>query len=354
MRPICVYPGSFDPPTYGHLRVVEKAAELFPSLTVVCSVNEGKPGRWFSPEEAKRLWRAYPLPAGVRVLTLADFLAAHPDPEAIVMVRGVRNEADAEAEKLVMLDNRARFGIARFLYLFDEAVRDVSSTRTRQAARNLDWDGIGRCVAPLAASALLEKTLGLTNLCLVVGPPGGGKSTFMRRLAALDPANVHVDTDRFLDELKPEIFRRFAGEDHCRVALDREAELLAFVAPLWLAKLRAAVAAAPAGANLFIEAAYALQADKELFRKVGGKIVYVDCGGKGENCRRIRGRGTPQHLPFVERIPGWERTREIAAEHRLLVERVDTSGGEAGLDRLAAEFHARLKGGMLWNACSWR
>ena len=42
MRRIAVYPGSFDPPTLGHLDIVERATRLFDELIVAVGMNSTK------------------------------------------------------------------------------------------------------------------------------------------------------------------------------------------------------------------------------------------------------------------------------------------------------------------------
>ena len=37
-----VFPGSFDPPTNGHLNIIKRAAELFDEVDVVIAVNSDK------------------------------------------------------------------------------------------------------------------------------------------------------------------------------------------------------------------------------------------------------------------------------------------------------------------------
>ncbi len=37
-----VFPGSFDPPTYGHLNIIERAREIFEEVLVVIAINRGK------------------------------------------------------------------------------------------------------------------------------------------------------------------------------------------------------------------------------------------------------------------------------------------------------------------------
>lgn len=37
-----LYPGSFDPPTYGHMNVVEQALELFDQVVIAVMINSSK------------------------------------------------------------------------------------------------------------------------------------------------------------------------------------------------------------------------------------------------------------------------------------------------------------------------
>ena len=50
MRTIAVYPGSFDPPTYGHLDIVERSARVFSRVIVTVAKNIRK-DVIFSPAE---------------------------------------------------------------------------------------------------------------------------------------------------------------------------------------------------------------------------------------------------------------------------------------------------------------
>jgi len=157
MDPIVILPGSFDPPTLGHLALARKALEIFPSLIVVCSLNPNKSGQWFTPNEAKGLWHSYDLPENLDVRTIDEFSASRPDPSRILMVRGLRSAADVEEEKRTMLYNHRFCGITRFLYIFNDEYVDVSSTKARTAARAGNAERLNRCVSPVVAAALLER-----------------------------------------------------------------------------------------------------------------------------------------------------------------------------------------------------
>ncbi|HEY1868308.1 MAG TPA: adenylyltransferase/cytidyltransferase family protein, partial [Candidatus Cybelea sp.] len=53
-----VYPGSFDPPTNGHLDVIERAARCFGELVVAIVVNPQKRAPMFSLEEREEMLNA--------------------------------------------------------------------------------------------------------------------------------------------------------------------------------------------------------------------------------------------------------------------------------------------------------
>lgn len=214
MKTYYVYPGSFCPPTYGHVKIVEQAAALFEKVHIICSVNPNKEKPWFTLDECKALWRGYALPDNVEVLTLAEFIALGVDPINIVMIRGLRGECDAEDEKKVMMLNWKKYGIEKFFFILaDGQFADVSSSAARRAAEELDFEKLKDLAAPLVVSALLEKTLKITNLFLVVGPPGSGKSTILKMLSRNNPAVVAINTDEFSHQLKSTVERIFGEKD---------------------------------------------------------------------------------------------------------------------------------------------
>ena len=51
-----IYPGSFDPVTYGHLEIISRASKLFDKVIVLVSVNPLKPCS-FTIEERKQFLR---------------------------------------------------------------------------------------------------------------------------------------------------------------------------------------------------------------------------------------------------------------------------------------------------------
>ncbi|HZJ88592.1 MAG TPA: pantetheine-phosphate adenylyltransferase, partial [Sphaerochaeta sp.] len=104
---IAMLPGTFDPPTNGHLDIIERSAALFDTLYVVVAVNVQKQP-FFSSEERvamlKELVDAYP---NVHVVSykglVVDFARTH---DVGVMIRGVRALVDFGYEFELAMTNK--------------------------------------------------------------------------------------------------------------------------------------------------------------------------------------------------------------------------------------------------------
>ncbi len=104
---IAVYPGSFDPPTLGHLDLIRRAAALFDGVIVAVAHNADKPGGLFSIDERMEMIREMVdgMP-GVQVshftgLTV-DFARRH---KAMAVIRGLRVMSDFEFELTMAINN---------------------------------------------------------------------------------------------------------------------------------------------------------------------------------------------------------------------------------------------------------
>ncbi len=102
-----VLPGSFDPPTLGHLNVIERAAKLFDTLYVVIAVNTMKQC-FFDEEERLEMMRHLlkDIP-NVKVLSwkglVVNFCEEY---NTHVIVRGVRALADFGYEFELAMTNK--------------------------------------------------------------------------------------------------------------------------------------------------------------------------------------------------------------------------------------------------------
>ncbi|MCZ7438704.1 pantetheine-phosphate adenylyltransferase [Micromonospora sp. WMMC241] len=131
-----VYPGSFDPFTPGHLDVVDRARGIFDEVVVLVAVNGDKHP---DADEKKRAAavRAV-LPPDWTTVTVAAWrglTAAYcRDHDAAVIVRGVRNTSDIQAESRLAAMNES-LGVATVFLPARPELAAVSSTVARAARR---------------------------------------------------------------------------------------------------------------------------------------------------------------------------------------------------------------------------
>ncbi len=157
MKNIAVYPGTFDPITFGHMDLVDRAARIFDHVIVAIASSENKNPLFSLVERvnlAKDIFKAYP---NVQVKgfdnLLLHFAKEH---EANVILRGLRTVTDYEYEFQLASMNRFLNAEIESLFLMpDEKFMYISSTLIREiAALKGDVSGF---VPPLVVSALHEK-----------------------------------------------------------------------------------------------------------------------------------------------------------------------------------------------------
>jgi pantetheine-phosphate adenylyltransferase len=106
-KQIAVYPGSFDPITYGHLDIIERGLEVFDEIIVAVAQNIEKKSLFTTPERIALIHAAVNYDPRVRVDTfrglLVDYVAAQ---GARVILRGLRAVSDFEYEFQIAQMNR--------------------------------------------------------------------------------------------------------------------------------------------------------------------------------------------------------------------------------------------------------
>jgi len=152
----CVYPGTFDPLTYGHLDVLERAAHLFDKVTVAISDNPAK-GPFFSAERRMELLKPnvarFP---NVEVSTFSNLLVDYARSiDAVAIVRGLRAISDFEFEfNMALMNRHLDPGLETIFLMPNEEFSYTSSTLVKQVAK---YNGnISHFVPPNVAAALRE------------------------------------------------------------------------------------------------------------------------------------------------------------------------------------------------------
>jgi pantetheine-phosphate adenylyltransferase len=152
----CLYPGTFDPITFGHLDVLERASRLFDKVTVSVAANPGK-GPLFSQARRLELVRAVTthLP-NVQAVPfdglLVDFARKQ---NAIAVIRGIRALSDFEFEFNMALMNRHLEPTLETIFVMPRETYSYTSSNLVKQVAKLGGD-VSHFVPPVIVAALRE------------------------------------------------------------------------------------------------------------------------------------------------------------------------------------------------------
>jgi pantetheine-phosphate adenylyltransferase len=129
-----VYPGSFDPPTNGHLDVIERAAAVFGTVTVAVVVNPQKRSPLFTlAEREEMLLNCTQTMSNVRVEHFRGLLADYVNRiDADVIVKGLRVVSDFENEMAFAHMNRSLSSVDTMFLMSDASYSFVSSSLIKE------------------------------------------------------------------------------------------------------------------------------------------------------------------------------------------------------------------------------
>ena len=102
-----VYPGSFDPLTYGHLDIIKRSAEIFDELTVSVLDNKMKTPLFSVEERVKMLEEATKEYPNVKIDSFSGLLIDYAKKKDVhVAIRGLRAITDFEYELQIAQTNQ--------------------------------------------------------------------------------------------------------------------------------------------------------------------------------------------------------------------------------------------------------
>ncbi len=155
---IAIYPGTFDPITYGHLDVIERAAEIFEKVIVTIARNGAKEPLFTEEERVAMVRDAVKKFKNVSVDCFDGLLVAYARKrKATAIVRGLRAVSDFEYEFQMALMNRKLDGEVTTVFLMPhEKYTYLNSSIVREIAR---FGGDISEFVPPAVRKLTEKKL---------------------------------------------------------------------------------------------------------------------------------------------------------------------------------------------------
>ncbi len=153
-----LYPGSFDPITYGHMNIIEQACNLFDEVVVAVMYNSMKRTMFSASERVRLLNELYKDNPKVKVVSDTGAtidLALKCNCNAII--RGLRTLSDFEYEiQMSQINKQLSQNRINTISLFAESnLENVSSSMVKEIL-SLDKD-ISGYVNPIVEKAMKEK-----------------------------------------------------------------------------------------------------------------------------------------------------------------------------------------------------
>lgn len=134
---IAIYPGTFDPITYGHIDIAERAVTLFDKVVITIAVNSSKKPLFSIDERKKMIMESVSYLSNIEVDAFEGLLMDYAKTKkAAAVIRGLRAISDFEYELQMALMNRklAKDVVTVFLmpnvnytYLNSTIVKEVAS-----------------------------------------------------------------------------------------------------------------------------------------------------------------------------------------------------------------------------------
>jgi pantetheine-phosphate adenylyltransferase len=160
MRTVAIYPGSFDPPTNGHLDIIERSSRVFSRVIVAVALNIRK-NILFTPAERHTMLRKLTRQWGNVEVTefrglLVDFAR---DQGAHILVRGLRAISDFEYEyQMAHMNRKLAPDIDTVIMMTGERHSAISSNIVKEIA--MFGGKIDYLVPPLVRDIVFKKMKG--------------------------------------------------------------------------------------------------------------------------------------------------------------------------------------------------
>ncbi|MBI5573594.1 MAG: pantetheine-phosphate adenylyltransferase [Elusimicrobia bacterium] len=164
MKKIAVYPGSFDPATYGHLDIITRSAKIFDKLLVAVISNPNKKPL-FSISERVKILKDTVKDAALKNVSVEAFdgllVNFMKKKNAKIIIRGLRAVSDFEYEFQMALTNRKLYTEIETVFLTPaEKWTYISSTLVKEIA---SLKGNVQCFVPPVVEVMLKNKKILTD-----------------------------------------------------------------------------------------------------------------------------------------------------------------------------------------------
>jgi len=152
-----LYPGSFDPVTYGHIDLIERATKLFDEVRVAVAINREKEPLFPIEERLKLLKRAIGAQKGVTIDSFDGLAVEYARRNKIgIIIRGLRATSDFDYEFQMALTNRQLADDIDTMFMMPSEKHFYLSSRLIKEISQLGGN-ISKFVPPFVEKALIKQ-----------------------------------------------------------------------------------------------------------------------------------------------------------------------------------------------------
>jgi pantetheine-phosphate adenylyltransferase len=150
-----IYPGSFDPITFGHIDIAKRASSIFSRVIAVVARNPGKDPLLSVDERIDMVRTSLGDVQNIEVISFGGLMVnCVKEYNASVIIRGLRALTDFEYEFQMAYTNRQLYSPAETVFLMPSAQYTyLNSTMVRQIAR------LGGDISSFAPANVCEKLI---------------------------------------------------------------------------------------------------------------------------------------------------------------------------------------------------
>ncbi len=157
MMKTVLYPGTFDPVTFGHIDIIKRAKELFDAVVVTVAINPGKTPLFSVEERIGLLKESLKEFENITVDSFDGLVVDHAhNVNAVGIIRGLRAVSDFEYEfQMALMNRKLAKDIATIFLMPHEKYTYLNSSIVKNLA-SLNSD-VGDFVPEIVHNALKEK-----------------------------------------------------------------------------------------------------------------------------------------------------------------------------------------------------
>ena len=167
---IGIYSGTFDPPTLGHLWVLEQAKGMFSEIHVLVGRHPGKRPLFRMEERLNLLKSCFgqqtTIKFGVLDGQVSDYINEN-CVECVKLIRGIRGVQDVEYELSIANYNSDKNSLETVFFMPPLSLSGVSSSQVKDLARQHKWEELEQHVDCFVLEALKAKLQGINHVMTI-------------------------------------------------------------------------------------------------------------------------------------------------------------------------------------------